>query len=909
MLGLTWPRLRPKVVKIIGEKNTERLEFVEKYVEALITGGFHGLWEQIQQDMSGLWDMVIGGVKSWLIEKIVQQAIIKIATMWNPAGAIIQLIETAWNVYQWVKENAQRIFGLVQAVVDSMSNIVAGNIGGAANFIEASLAKLVPIAISLFADLIGLGGIADKIKGVIEKVQDTVDKAIDKLIARVMAMFKGKDGDDGKDGKTGDHSVGETITFEAAGHPHKLWFDVKGTTATLMVASTPIAVSAHLDHMTGQLDKLPADKKAGAQGLLTQAHGAEAKATAEANKATTGDGNAKDSADGKTADADEHTVAGLLKQLFELFEGLNAEDLKAACDKDGGMAKTKFGQVMAEAQPGAAGVRPSFLAGANVRLKDAPAKPLDAMRNEVSGSGDKYILKGDPVPIAEVIGQSGISRVLDLPSVFNYYLDAGYKSRLKLASADDFLAACAAGKFNPATDLNNAAEIRGKVAESWWFAKAQAGGVTLGQIKKDLTVMDTTYDKGMLRLNISASELTAANIVLHKPTAFDGLMQGWGDDPMWTAAPDSKWGLTRDGMQEGVIKASQLGVFKERVLILPSPLPAVDEVPKALTIAGMAKLDKLPATLSDEITKAASGTVIWEAPVSDPKQVTTNLLQAHPDARFDKATGTLQLPATQAAALDATTTLAALGAMIGQQTGVSKVTLNKSEDGSFTLVGSINPTHDVASGQADDGRKKAHDKFGAELFMRSELQTELGCGATKAKELVTQWIAAGILYELKSKPGDPQTRYSFDATKGGKRELDDTPSNRDKFGFQNPKKTDSNGIAILNKGLRADSPPGDHNSAAYHQAQARYDSKRPGSSYKNFGFDDAILGHKDPGCSGYWNEEGHKHSKSENQAWCKNPDNYWGPEHKDESNASGGSSPRYLYPSKDIGSHQDWWDI
>jgi hypothetical protein len=133
VLGLTWTRMRGKVVKVIGEKNTERLEFVSKYIEALMTGGFAGLWEKIQQDMSGLWDMVIGGVKQWLIEKVVQQAIIKIATMWNPAGAIIQLIETAWNVYQWVKENAQRIFGLVQAVVDSVSNIAAGNITGGAD--------------------------------------------------------------------------------------------------------------------------------------------------------------------------------------------------------------------------------------------------------------------------------------------------------------------------------------------------------------------------------------------------------------------------------------------------------------------------------------------------------------------------------------------------------------------------------------------------------------------------------------------------------------------------------------------------------------------------------------------------------------------------------------------------------
>src|SRR5678816_4720347 len=159
--------------------------------------------EKVKQDMSGLWDMVINGVKDWIIQKIVQPAIIKIATMWNPAGAIIQLIQTAWNVYCWIRENAQRIFGLIQAVVDSISNIVAGNIGGAANWIEASLAKLVPVAISLFANLLGLGGIADKIRGIIEKVQTMVDQAIDKLIAKVMGLFKGKGGKDDKDDKDG----------------------------------------------------------------------------------------------------------------------------------------------------------------------------------------------------------------------------------------------------------------------------------------------------------------------------------------------------------------------------------------------------------------------------------------------------------------------------------------------------------------------------------------------------------------------------------------------------------------------------------------------------------------------------------------------------------------------------------
>jgi hypothetical protein len=177
----------------------------------------------------------------------------------------------------------------------------------------------------------------------------------------------------------------------------------------------------------------------------------------------------------------------------------------------------------------------------------------------------------------------------------------------------------------------------------------------------------------------------------------------------------------------------------------------------------MATLDKLPASLSDEIANAASGTVIWEAPVTDPKQVTTNLLHAHPDARFDKATGTLQLPPTQASALDAATTLGQLGQLVGQQTGVSKVTLTKAANGSFTLVGSINPSKDVASGKADDALKKAQDHFQRGAFMRDELHIAIGCSKDKAKQYLASWVRAGTLHKFDSSDGNESAaRYSFD---------------------------------------------------------------------------------------------------------------------------------------------------
>jgi hypothetical protein len=52
-----------------------------------------------------------------------------------------------------------QIKAVVDAVMGSLTNIANGNIGGAANWIEASLAKTIPVAINFIANLIGLGGL------------------------------------------------------------------------------------------------------------------------------------------------------------------------------------------------------------------------------------------------------------------------------------------------------------------------------------------------------------------------------------------------------------------------------------------------------------------------------------------------------------------------------------------------------------------------------------------------------------------------------------------------------------------------------------------------------------------------------------------------------------------------------
>jgi hypothetical protein len=201
ILGFTWDKIRGRAVNIIGEKNVERIEWVAHQIQDFMRVGIGGLWMHLKDDMSNLWDVVVGGIKDWLIYKVVQQAILKLATMWNPVGAIVQLLQTAWNIYNWVKENTKRIMSLIDAVVGSVGEIVAKMIGKAIGWIEQALARTIPAAISFLADLLGLGGITDKIREIIAKVQSMIWSAIEKLIKKVVGWFKGGKDKDKKDEK------------------------------------------------------------------------------------------------------------------------------------------------------------------------------------------------------------------------------------------------------------------------------------------------------------------------------------------------------------------------------------------------------------------------------------------------------------------------------------------------------------------------------------------------------------------------------------------------------------------------------------------------------------------------------------------------------------------------------------
>jgi len=193
ILGLTWNAIKARIVKIapwIGKA----IDVIESKVEVFVilaTKGVAGVWDWIKDKVGDLKDMVLGPIKEFVVEKIVKAGISWVLGMLNPAGALIKIVQALIGVVQWVMERGAALGEFVSTVIDAVSSIAHGGAGGVPAKIEGALSKAVPLVISFLANLLGLGGISEKIKSVLETVQKPVGKAIDGIVKTGLKAAKG----------------------------------------------------------------------------------------------------------------------------------------------------------------------------------------------------------------------------------------------------------------------------------------------------------------------------------------------------------------------------------------------------------------------------------------------------------------------------------------------------------------------------------------------------------------------------------------------------------------------------------------------------------------------------------------------------------------------------------------------
>jgi len=188
--GATYQKLRKKLVKRMGEKKVSQVEKSFALLRSIASGGLIAAWKQISQSTGDVKEMVISEVRNWVITTIIKKAVLKLVSMFNPAGAVVQAVIAVYNTVMFFIERMQQIIELANAVFNSINSIAAGKIKAAIKFVEQSMAKSLPVIISFMARLLGLGGISKKIRNIIKRVQRPIDRAMSKIIDTVMRFAR-----------------------------------------------------------------------------------------------------------------------------------------------------------------------------------------------------------------------------------------------------------------------------------------------------------------------------------------------------------------------------------------------------------------------------------------------------------------------------------------------------------------------------------------------------------------------------------------------------------------------------------------------------------------------------------------------------------------------------------------------
>ena len=183
ILGLTWARVREKLVRLIGEPAMALLERGFQLIQDIRERGFvQALRDRVTEFFGTLRESALGAIRNFIQQRLVMAGITQLLSLLNPVGAIIQAIIKTYTTIQFFIQKINQILDLVESIVNSIAAIASGAIGAAANFIERTMARTIPVILDFLARFIGLGDVAGQVTTTIRNLQAAVDRMLDRAV-------------------------------------------------------------------------------------------------------------------------------------------------------------------------------------------------------------------------------------------------------------------------------------------------------------------------------------------------------------------------------------------------------------------------------------------------------------------------------------------------------------------------------------------------------------------------------------------------------------------------------------------------------------------------------------------------------------------------------------------------------
>nr|WP_136251102.1 hypothetical protein [Ningiella ruwaisensis] len=192
ILGLTFENVKARIIRRFppAERVFDAIERGMEVIQLIRREGIAGIWEMIKAQLANLKEMVLEGIRNFVVTRIVTAGITWLLSLLNPAAAIVRMVKMLYDLVMFFVERFSQIRDFVSSVYNSMVNIAIGAITPAKTAIEQAMARSLPVIISFLASLIGLGGISGAIRRLIQRMTRPINRVIDRIVNRVIRFAR-----------------------------------------------------------------------------------------------------------------------------------------------------------------------------------------------------------------------------------------------------------------------------------------------------------------------------------------------------------------------------------------------------------------------------------------------------------------------------------------------------------------------------------------------------------------------------------------------------------------------------------------------------------------------------------------------------------------------------------------------
>ncbi|MCA8884507.1 MAG: hypothetical protein KDA50_12295 [Rhodobacteraceae bacterium] len=259
VLGVTYANIRARVIKRFpaAERVIGAVERGMGLVRTLITKGPIALWDRIVKTVGNLKAIVLGAIGKFISITVIKEGIVWLLSMLNPAAALVKVVKAIFDLVTTVIARLDQIRSFAQTIWSAVSAVLAQNFKAVVTRVESTLARALPVLISLLAGILGLGGISARVAGILRRVTAPVNRVIDAVVTRIVGFARKLVGK-AKAGAKKVKAVARkavakvkaflwpTKKFRAGTQTHTLLFQTQSGKSTLFVRSTPQALRGFL---------------------------------------------------------------------------------------------------------------------------------------------------------------------------------------------------------------------------------------------------------------------------------------------------------------------------------------------------------------------------------------------------------------------------------------------------------------------------------------------------------------------------------------------------------------------------------------------------------------------------------------------------------------------------------------